>query len=216
MVLLGWKDAGTSSCEQVQCASAQHGLCCGLQSGQGHLSAKGKGGTDAGALVSDGSVAMIKDRIQEDDCRNGALLDGFPRTLAQATALDAMLSENGENVSSVLAIEVPHEILEERICGRWMHKASGRSYHVTFAPPKSLPKGATPSAKNMLDDVTGDPLYQRSDDTASALKTRLASYSSKTVPILQHYEAKSGTRVYKVNGNQSSDAVWAEIDSFNM
>ena len=74
---------------------------------------------------------------QEPDCATGFILDGFPRTLVQAKALDELLAENGECVNSVLSLEVPDSILEERICGRWIHKKSGRSYHVKFAPPKS-------------------------------------------------------------------------------
>lgn len=74
---------------------------------------------------------------QESDCANGFILDGFPRTLVQAKALDALLAEGGECVNTVISLNVPDSILEERICGRWIHKSSGRSYHVKFAPPKS-------------------------------------------------------------------------------
>eukprot|EP00971_Amphidinium_carterae_P232359 4610805-Amphidinium_carterae.1 len=84
----------------------------------------------SGGLVSDEIViGIIKDRIQEPDCSQGFILDGFPRTLAQAKALDDMLAEKGERVSLILAFEVDSQVLEERICGRWMDKKSGRSYH---------------------------------------------------------------------------------------
>eukprot|EP01043_Picozoa_sp_COSAG02_P045876 COSAG02_NODE_4238_length_5598_cov_1.502637_3_plen_301_part_00 len=142
----------------------------------------------AGALVGDDIViGIIKDRIQEPDCATGFILDGFPRTLVQAKALDALLADGGECVNSVISLEVPDSVLEERICGRWIHKASGRSYHVKFAPPKSYDGSSTPSADNMRDDVTGEALMQRSDDTAEALVKRLQGYHSETVPVLEHY-----------------------------
>ena len=83
---------------------------------------------------------------------------------------------------------MPDEVLTERICGRWVHKASGRSYHIKYARPKSLGEGDAPSEATMLDDETGEPLMQRTDDTAKALKTRLEGYHAQTVPILDHYE----------------------------
>merc|ERR1712046_14342 len=107
----------------------------------------------------------IKDRITEMDCGFGFILDGFPRTLEQAKALDSMLASKngGEKVTSVIEMNVPDSVLEERICGRWIHKASGRSYHVKFAPPKSF-TGGDPTPENMKDDETGEPLMQRADD----------------------------------------------------
>ena len=80
-------------------------------------------------------VGIIRDRITESDCQGGFILDGFPRTLEQAKMLDEMLTSTGEGVTSVLALEVPDEILEERICGRWIHKSSGRSYHASRRRP---------------------------------------------------------------------------------
>ena len=110
----------------------------------------------SGGLVSDELVvSIIKDRIAEEDCKGGFILDGFPRTVEQAKMLDAMLETSGDKVSLVLALEVPDEVLTERICGRWVHKASGRSYHVKFAKPKSLGEGDKPSETTMLDDETG-------------------------------------------------------------
>jgi len=94
---------------------------------------------NAGGLVSDEIVVgIIRDRIKESDCRFGFILDGFPRTLAQTQALDKMLAEEGACVTKVIELEVPDSVLEERITGRWIHKASGRSYHTKFAPPKSM------------------------------------------------------------------------------
>lgn len=164
----------------------------------------------AGKLVSDDIViGIIKDRIQEPDCAKGFILDGFPRTVVQAKAVDQLLASGCEKVNSVVALTVPDEVLEERICGRWIHKKSGRSYHVKFSPPKSL-GGATPTTDNMKDDQTGEPLIQRPDDTAEALKKRMASYHSETVPILTHY--KPAGIVHAVNANQSIDGVWKEIE----
>lgn len=166
----------------------------------------------AGELVGDDVVVnIIRDRIKSDDCKFGFILDGFPRTIEQARALDKMLVEKGECVSSVMAFNVPDEVLEERICGRWMHKASGRSYHTNFAPPKSMKKDASGAviADTMLDDETGAKLYRRPDDTPEALKKRLESYYGKTVPILDYYRPRGV--VSEVNANQAIDKVWSEV-----
>ena len=165
----------------------------------------------SGGLVSDDLVVdIIRDRIKEADCAKGFILDGFPRTVEQAKMLDGMLSGDGTKVSLVLALEVPDEVLTERICGRWVHKASGRSYHVKFARPKSLEDGATPTVETMRDDETGEPLMQRADDTEEALTKRLESYHAQTVPILTHYEP-TGV-VSRVDANVKPDEVWTSIE----
>jgi adenylate kinase len=166
----------------------------------------------AGGLVSDEIVVgIIRDRIKEADCKFGFILDGFPRTQAQAKALDEMLAEEGAAVTKVVELQVPDEVLEERICGRWIHKKSGRSYHVKFAPPKSmkLDSDGKPIVDSMIDDETGEPLMQRADDTASALVKRLAGYHGETVPILKHYGPYGVVKT--VNANQDMDGVWAEV-----
>lgn len=166
----------------------------------------------SGGLVSDEIViGIIRDRIQEDDCKFGFILDGFPRTLKQARALDAMLAKEGAFVTKVIELQVPDSVLEERICGRWIHKESGRSYHVKFAPPKSmqLNKNGKPIPDSMKDDETGQPLMQRKDDTADALVKRLQSYHKETVPILDHYKPHGVVRT--VNAHQNMDVVWKEI-----
>ncbi len=168
----------------------------------------------AGGLVSDEIVVgIIRDRIKEEDCKLGFILDGFPRTLAQAKALDAMLCEEGACVTKVLALEVPDSVLEERICGRWIHKKSGRSYHVKFAPPKSmeLDGDGKPMPETMKDDVTGESLMQRADDTAEALVKRLDGYHSETVPILDHYSSKGIVR--KIDANQKPSAVSTDVQA---
>jgi adenylate kinase len=167
----------------------------------------------AGGLVSDEIViGIIRDRIQEDDCKFGFILDGFPRTLAQAVALDEMLAAEGANVTKVIELHVPDAVLEERICGRWIHKASGRSYHVKYAPPKSMqlhPVTKQPVPTSMVDDETGESLMQRPDDTAEALVKRLEGYHNDTVPILEHYRPKGIVKT--ANANQGMDAVWNEV-----
>ena len=114
-------------------------------------------------------------------------------------------------VNYVVALEVPDAVLTERICGRWVHKASGRSYHATFSPPMSLEPGAAPTAENMLDDETGEPLMQRADDTEEALGKRLEGYHAQTVPILAHYDP-TGV-VAKVDANVGIDEVWSQINA---
>eukprot|EP00563_Minutocellus_polymorphus_P016549 CAMPEP_0181058850 /NCGR_PEP_ID=MMETSP1070-20121207/21056_1 /TAXON_ID=265543 /ORGANISM="Minutocellus polymorphus, Strain NH13" /LENGTH=335 /DNA_ID=CAMNT_0023138463 /DNA_START=17 /DNA_END=1024 /DNA_ORIENTATION=- len=168
----------------------------------------------AGGLVSDDIVVgIIRDRIKEADCRFGFILDGFPRTLVQARALDKMLAEEGACVTKVIELQVPDEVLEERICGRWIHKKSGRSYHVKFAPPKSMKLGADgkPVPESMKDDETGESLMQRPDDTATALVKRLKGYHGETVPILDHYRPNGIVR--EVNANQGMGGVWKEVEA---
>jgi len=166
----------------------------------------------SGGLVSDDIViGIINDRIKEADCKTGFILDGFPRTQEQATALDAMLAKTGEAVSLVMAFDVDPGVLEERICGRWIDKASGRSYHVKFAPPKCMQLGADgkPVPDSMKDDQTGAQLIQRPDDTAEALTKRLDGYQKQTVPILSHYGPKG--IVKRVDGGQPMDVVWNDV-----
>mmetsp|Transcript_1 Transcript_1/g.1 ORF Transcript_1/g.1 Transcript_1/m.1 type:complete len:317 (+) Transcript_1:39-989(+) len=173
-----------------------------------------KAAMDSGGLVTDEIVfGIIKDRIAEDDCKNGFILDGMPRTLKQAQMLDAILADGGERVSNVLELNLPDDVIEARICGRWIHKPSGRSYHVTNVPPKSLGSGGLFSAPkpvggadgNMFDDVTGEPLIQRKDDTKEALVNRLKSYHEQTAPVLEHYRT---TGVVKsINANQAKEKV---------
>ena len=109
---------------------------------------RAKAAMESGQLVTDDIViGIIKDNLDRRDCKKGFVLDGFPRTMAQANALDEMLREKGTAIDSCVMLDVPDSVLEERITGRWIHKASGRSYHTKFAPPKVAG----------IDDVTGAP-----------------------------------------------------------
>lgn len=155
-------------------------------------------------------VSIIRERIKESDCSGGFILDGFPRTVEQTKMLDKMLADSGEKVTYVVALDVPDAVLTERICGRWVHKESGRSYHIKFAPPKSLGE-QEPSVESMLDDETNEPLMQRKDDTEEALKSRLEAYHAQTVPILDHY-GPAGI-VYKIDANRPPPEVWASIEA---
>jgi adenylate kinase len=176
---------------------------------------KAKSAMESGQLVTDEIVmGIVADRIKEMDCGWGFILDGFPRTQVQADALDSMLQENGEAVNSVVAIAMPDEALEQRICGRWLHKASGRTYHTTYAPamPASLKAaGGRVDASTMKDDATGESLVQRPDDKPEALKKRLKEYHAYTRPMLDHYRPQG--IVHVVNGNQDIADVWKDMDT---
>lgn len=136
---------------------------------------------DAGNLVSDDIIiGLVKERLREADCANGYLFDGFPRTVAQADAM----KDAGVGVDYVLEIDVPDELIVERMDGRRCHPGSGRVYHVKFNPPKV----------DNLDDVTGEALLQRDDDKAETVKKRLEVYHNQTEVLLGYYNdwARSG------------------------
>ena len=123
-------------------------------------------------------------RVANPECERGVLLDGFPRNAAQAEKLDAMFATKKMNIDRVLEFKVDEEVLVERIEGRRIHQASGRSYHLKFNPPKVEGK----------DDVTGEPLMHRKDDTREALTKRMESYHKSTSPVLEYYKAKGNLR----------------------
>lgn len=129
---------------------------------------------DAGQLVSDDIIiGLVKDRLSQPDCSKGYLLDGFPRTIAQADALKAA----SVRIDHVLEIDVADEEIITRMSGRRVHSASGRTYHVKFNPPKVEGK----------DDVTGEPLIQRDDDKAETVQKRLEVYRQQTLPLVDYY-----------------------------
>ena len=176
---------------------------------------RAKDAMQAGALVTDDLVvAVVVDRLAEPDCENGCVLDGFPRTEAQAVALDdALWTTRDQKVTKVIALDVPDRALTARVCGRWVHEKSGRSYHVDFAKPASLaalPAGAAPTPETMRDDATGEPLARRADDTEEALATRLQAYHAQSAPVLAHYD--SAGCVARVDGDRPPEQVWAAIE----
>lgn len=131
---------------------------------------------DAGGLVSDNIIlGLIKERIAQVDCVNGFLLDGFPRTIAQAEGLTAM----GVKIDTVIEINVADEEIIKRMAGRRVHLASGRSYHIDFNPPKVAG----------IDDLTGEALIQRDDDKEETVRTRLNVYHEQTKPLVDYYSA---------------------------
>ena len=157
---------------------------------------------DSGALVGDEIIiGLVEDRIAQPDCAAGFLFDGFPRTLPQADAM----KEHDVAIDCVLEIDVPHSLIVERMSGRRTHAPSGRTYHVSFNPPKI----------NGRDDVTGEALVQRVDDSEETVKERLAVYARQTQPLIEYYErwAASGEpgapRYRRISGVGSVDAISA-------
>ncbi|MFV8823922.1 adenylate kinase [Thauera sp. WH-2] len=155
---------------------------------------------DAGGLVSDDIIiGLVKDRLQQDDCKSGYMFDGFPRTLPQADAM----KDAGVPIDFVLEIDVPDAEIVERMSGRRAHLASGRTYHVKYNPPKVEGK----------DDVTGEDLVQRDDDKEETVKKRLDVYHSQTKPLVEYYSkwAASGDakapKVRKISGLGAVDEI---------
>ncbi|XP_022735953.1 adenylate kinase 4-like [Durio zibethinus] len=164
------------------------------------LGIKAKGAMDKGELVSDDLVVgIIDEAIKKPSCQKGFILDGFPRTVAQAQKLDEMLDKQGVKIDKVLDFEIDDVILEERITARWIHPGSGRTYHTKFAPPK------VPG----VDDVTGEPLIQRKDDTAAVLKSRLQAFHKQTEPVIDYYSKKG--ILAKLHAEKSPKEVTDEV-----
>ncbi len=135
---------------------------------------------DAGGLVSDDIIiGLVKERLNEPDCKNGYLLDGFPRTIPQAEAIKAV----GIGLDYVLEIDVADEEIVARMSGRRVHLSSGRTYHIKFNPPTVEGK----------DDITGEPLIQREDDKSETVMKRLAVYRAQTLPLVDYYKKWSAT-----------------------
>lgn len=207
MVLIGPPGAGKGT----QAPNLKERFCaCHLATGdmlraqvaaQTELGVEAKKIMDAGGLVSDEiMVNMIKSELVENaECQNGFILDGFPRTIPQAEKLDAMLAARKTPLENAVELKIDDELLVLRITGRLVHPPLGRSYHREFNPPK----------KDMTDDETGEPLVQRSDDNEAALKKRLVTYHQQTEPIVEYYRKLgiwSG-----IDAAQKPPKVWADI-----
>ena len=155
---------------------------------------------EKGTLVPDGIVIkMISQRISEVDCNTGWILEGFPRTVQQAVALDQMLTEQGKAVDKTIYVEVPEEELVKRLSGRWICKKCQTPYHQVTFPPVVAGKC----------DKCGGELYQRLDDNEQTVRNRLKVFKEMTIPILGYY--KKQNKLVKVNGNQGIEKVTEEI-----
>lgn len=164
------------------------------------LGLKAKAYLDRGELVPDDiTVAMVLGRLKEPDCAKGAVLDGFPRTIAQAEALDKGLEKVGKQIDLAIYLEVPREELLKRLSGRYICRANQHVYNIYTNPPK------VPG----VCDSDGSELYQRSDDTGEAVQTRLDIFFNETIHLLDYYEEQH--KLVTVNGNQSIEQVQAEL-----
>ncbi|WP_319558379.1 adenylate kinase [Thiomicrorhabdus sp.] len=166
------------------------------------LGKQAKAFIDEGKLVTDEIIiGMVKERIAQDDCKNGFLLDGFPRTVPQADAL----KDAGVAIDAVVEIDVADEVIVERMSGRRAHLASGRTYHVAYNPPKVEGK----------DDITGEDLVQRDDDKPEVVLDRLKVYHAQTAPLVDYYQgeaaANDALKYIKVDGTQSIEEVEKSI-----
>ena len=173
------------------------------------LGLQAKAVMDAGGLVSDDIIiGLVKDRLQQPDCANGYLFDGFPRTIAQADAMKAA----GVPIDFVIDFDVPDEDIVQRLSGRRVHPASGRVYHVVYNPPKVEGK----------DDASGDDLVQRDDDREETVRKRLAVYHSQTKPLVDYYASwaasgdASAPKLRQISGVGAVDAVAQRVlDALN-
>ena len=202
IVLLGPPGAGKGT--QAQIISEKYGLAH-ISSGdffrenlkaQTELGKLAQGYMNRGELVPDDvTIAMIKERLSRPDCVAGVLLDGFPRTPAQAEALSSMLAETHAKINSVLYISVPSGVLVERLSGRWTCKAQGHVYHEKFNPPVDAGKC----------DLDGSELYQREDDQPATVERRIRVYIEQTAPLIAFY--RSAGVLVEVDGTQPIEAV---------
>lgn len=163
------------------------------------LGVEAKSYMDAGALVPDDLIIRMVDA--ELDQPGEVILDGFPRTVPQAQALDALLAHKGRSAVAVL-FDVDLGVLTDRLTGRWTHVASGRTYHERYNPPQ-VPR---------VDDLTGEPLVQREDDKEETIRKRLAVYTEQTAPLIAYYQAAKETHLARVNALGPIEDVTAQLE----
>lgn len=155
---------------------------------------------DRGALVPDSvTVGIVRERLAEEDCRHGWILDGFPRTTAQAASLDAILHDMGIRLTAVLNITADFEKLIQRTSGRLICRSCGATYHTSFKPPK----------KSGVCDLCGGELYQRDDDKADTVRARLKVYDKQTKPLIDYYKVLDC--YYEIDGSRSMEEVHGQI-----
>jgi adenylate kinase len=153
-----------------------------------------------GELVPDDvTIAMIRERLSRADCQAGAILDGFPRTPAQANALKELLAEFGADVDQVPFVNADEEVLITRLSGRWTCRANGHVYHATFNPPK----------EEGVCDLDGSELYQRDDDKVETVKNRIQVYRKQTAPLIEYY--REAGKLVEIDGSQSIENVTAAL-----
>ncbi|MCU4138741.1 MAG: Adenylate kinase or related kinase [Thermodesulfobacteria bacterium] len=164
------------------------------------LGLKAKEYMEKGQLVPDEIIlSMVKERLSQDDAQKGFILDGFPRTVAQAEALDKLLEEMGKKIEYVLALIVPDEELVTRLTGRRTCKNCGMMYHIKFKPPKVEGKC----------DACGGELYQRPDDNEETVRNRLKVYHEQTAPLIEYYRKKGV--LFEVDGNKSIEEITQQL-----
>lgn len=166
------------------------------------LGLKAKSYMEKGQLVPDEvTVGIVRERLAEADCKNGFLLDGFPRTVQQADALGEILNDLGMKLTRVINIEVDKTLLVDRLTGRRVCKGCGATYHIANKAPKA----------DGVCDKCGGALYQRSDDTVETVSSRLDVYEAQTAPLIAYYQEKG--IMSNIDGSQSMEAVLADIQS---
>jgi adenylate kinase len=204
IILLGAPGAGKGTqaqfiCEKFAIPQISTGdmLRNAIKSGS-ELGIRARAIMDAGGLVSDDIViGLVKQRLQEKDCKNGYLFDGFPRTIAQADSL----KDAGVLINYVVEIAVPFTEIISRLSGRRVHLPSGRTYHIEHNPPKLALK----------DDVTGEDLIQRDDDKEETIKKRLEVYTQQTAPLIEYYTNLDSVEYIKIDGTQNVEVVKQQI-----
>ena len=168
--------------------------------GETELGLLAQGFMESGELVPDEvTVGMVRERLSRQDCTRGAILDGFPRTVAQAEALDALLADLGFGLATVPYIKVPEDVLLARLAGRWTCRACGAMYHELFSPPQ----------EEAVCDRCGGELYQRPDDTPETQKHRIEVYFEQTSPLINFYRDKG--LLSEVDGRPGIDEIQAEL-----